>query len=158
MQRGSTVLESGCYSPNFLACKACGSRQMPKASQVRSEEDEDDDGEVVEETEYEHRCVECGHVVATHWHKFTSGKHSRLWCMECALCGRGADERASLTALAAPCDDLDPASPPRPPAVRAADFGGDANTNALLVKATQFNSPLLESDAIAQDDDDEEWD
>ena len=57
--RGTTCLDAGVYLPNFRQCAKCGSTAPPVSSAPRVEE-EDDDDECVEETEYEHRCADCG--------------------------------------------------------------------------------------------------
>ena len=87
---------------------------------------------------YEHVCRECGHVVATHFHRFTAGLHARRWLMECALCGRGADERASLSSVAAAAPDADPSRPPPSPRVFALDAGA---TDLLARAAAAADSP-----------------
>ena len=86
VNRGTTCLDAGVYLPNFVQCAKCGSDLPPVASPPRVTE-EDDDDELVEETEYDHRCASCGAVLAVHWHKFASGPDGRRWIMECVLCG-----------------------------------------------------------------------
>ncbi|KAH8056660.1 hypothetical protein JL721_9942 [Aureococcus anophagefferens] len=99
VQRGTTCLDAGVYAANWLGCGRCGSSALPAAANLRVEEEEDsDDGEAAEETEFEHRCRDCNALVATHFHRFVAGPLARRWLMECALCGRSADERAALAA------------------------------------------------------------
>jgi hypothetical protein len=60
------------------------------------DEDSDSDGESKEETEFDHRCLHCGHVVATHYHARICSRVDRVDMMECALCGRGHWKRRPL--------------------------------------------------------------
>ncbi|KAH8061792.1 churchill protein [Aureococcus anophagefferens] len=149
VQRGTTCLDAGVYAANWLGCGRCGSSALPAAANLRVEEEEDsDDGEAAEETEFEHRCRDCNALVATHFHRFVAGPLARRWLMECALCGRGADERAALAAVAARARP-GPAAPPRR-ALSAAAVA--ASSDALLARAAATLG--VESD----DDDDDEWD
>ena len=74
--RGTTCLDAGVYLPNFRQCGKCGSTAPPVSSAPRIEEESDDD-ECVEETEYDHRCADCGAVIAVHYHRFTSDADGR---------------------------------------------------------------------------------
>lgn len=70
--------------PNYSCCAACGGSELQSsATQVSQEEDEN--GCYEEETEFGHTCSNCGHIVAAHWHKFTTDAVTRRWVMECAL-------------------------------------------------------------------------
>ena len=89
-------------------------------------------------------CADCGHVVATHWHKFVSGA-TRRWVMECALCGRGADERGALAAAAAAASAAAPAAA-RP---AAAAFPTES---ALLARASARAPPASDSSDGGWDD------
>ena len=152
VQRGTTCLDAGVYAANWLGCGRCGSSALPAAANPRVEEEEDsDDGEAAEETEFEHRCRDCDALVATHFHRFVAGPLARRWLMECALCGRGADERAALAAVAAGRGAPDPDPPPPPPRRALSAAAVAVSSDALLARAAATLG--VESD----DDDDDEW-
>ena len=81
VQRGTVVLDCGVFVQNYAGCSACGSRAAPASSPPRCESEEDED-EIAEETEFDHRCADCGHLVATHWHRFVSGDLAVGECAE----------------------------------------------------------------------------
>ncbi|KAJ8601857.1 hypothetical protein CTAYLR_002666 [Chrysophaeum taylorii] len=141
VSRGSTVLESGAFALNFAACAQCGSRDVPRSRGVKVVVEEEEE-ELVEETEFEHAC-ECGHVVASHWHKYAVDAASRRWVMECCLCGRGADERATLRPSARGRSQ----PPPPPPVPRRED--------RALLSAIQVPHMLPGGIAPGESEDDE---
>ena len=155
VQRGTVVLDCGVFVQNYAGCSACGSRAAPASSPPRCESEEDED-EIAEETEFDHRCADCGHLVATHWHRFVSGDLARRWSMACALCGRGADERASLSAHARARGDADQGSTPPPPPEALSPATMAAATDALLARTAALG-PARAGVGDDDDDDDDEW-
>eukprot|EP00750_Incisomonas_marina_P003676 INCI13347.1.p1 GENE.INCI13347.1~~INCI13347.1.p1 ORF type:complete len:233 (-),score=47.65 INCI13347.1:477-1175(-) len=62
-----------------------------------SEEDEEEENpELREETEFEHECLHCGHIVAIHFHARICSNADRIDMMDCALCGKGHWKRPPL--------------------------------------------------------------
>ena len=61
-------VESGIYRMNFASCKDCSSNNITSqtVTDEDSEDDSDEECEVVENIKYNHQCHECGHVIATH--------------------------------------------------------------------------------------------
>lgn len=82
--RGSSVLEKGCYMLNFNGCHACGEVDMPKAV----EEERTGDGvSEVESISFTHVCRACEHVVAKHCYTFEVQGEFQVFEMQCPLCG-----------------------------------------------------------------------
>lgn len=88
--RGTTCLDDGAYLVNFKGCFICGKR-IPPRNINKTEEEDDDEEEQVVETSFHHIC-ECGHLIASHFHRETSAQ-SVTYLMECFLCGKGVHEK-----------------------------------------------------------------
>lgn len=97
--RNTCCLDEGAYVLNFKACAKCGLRDFP-ASVGRAEEEmlasDDEDPEETNEVEFKHACKACGHVIAGHFYREVTGTRERRFFMECMLCGKGAQIKATV--------------------------------------------------------------
>jgi len=58
--------------------------------------DDDGDDERRDETEFDHNCLHCGHLIASHLHVRIVSRSDRIDMMECVLCGRGHWKRQPI--------------------------------------------------------------
>ena len=61
--RERSVVEKGAFLANFSGCKGCGKSDGVAQKIEKVEKTETKDGEKVV---FDHRCVHCDHLVATH--------------------------------------------------------------------------------------------
>ena len=97
--RGRVCFDTGANMLNLLPCAHCGKLARPRnfALEPSSESDNSDSDETDLETEkkiFQHTCVYCGHIIATHMFTFVIDYRRKIhkYSMYCKLCGKGVDQ------------------------------------------------------------------
>eukprot|EP00461_Guttulinopsis_vulgaris_P010629 UN10706 len=82
---GTFTTDAGANMLNFKGCVQCKKVQFLKSVVIESSCDDE-----FEEIRYQHVCMGCDHVVATHFYTYSQDDDEQSYNMMCLLCGSGS--------------------------------------------------------------------